>query len=352
MTESYDYGNARIRALKSDLFDGRRYRQLMGLDVDGLVAALADSPYRPDVVAATPRFAGVRLVQEALRTNLARTLRRLDDWYEDEGREAVRLLLGRWDLHNIRAILRGQFARRPRDDVEAILVPAGNIGEDLLVQLTSQPDLRACVEAMVVWGLPDSRTARSVLASWPEFDASGDFRTLERVLEHARRDYVATTAAEHDTVLADALGAEVDQVNVLTALRLQGADEARSDAGGRAAYFMVGGSIPIPALVRASESADRASAAGALDSAPASWRAALGRWVEAGDLVTLTDELEAAITRAAAGLFARSDPLGIGIPVAFVWAKENEARNLRTIAAGADAELPTEMIEQELVILW
>ena len=84
---------------------------------------------------------------------------------------------------------------------------------------------------------------------------------------------------------------------------------------------------------------------------PASWRPALERWSDSGNLVVLGDELDEMVTRSATGLFARADPLGPGVPLAYVWAKENEVVNLRTIGAGVAAGLPPEQIESELVIL-
>ena len=352
MSADFDYGNARVRALKSELLTRPQYEELMDLEVDRLAAALSDTPYRPDVLAATPRYRGVRLVHEALRLNLSRTLRRLASWYDDEAAEAVGLLLGRWDLRNVRALLRGQFARRPVDEIEAILVPAGSIAESILTQLAAQPDLRTTVEMMVVWSVPDSKTARAVLANWPDFEASGEFQALERVLERSRAAYVTSTAGRHDPALSGVLGAEVDQVNILTVLRLRDEGEERWDVVDPGERVLSGGSIPLPALMRAAAADDRAGAAAALEAAPTSWSGALSRWSESGDLVHLAHELESEATKAAAGLFSTADPLGVGMPVAYVWAKENEVRNLRTIAAGLDAKLPADMIESELLVLW
>jgi V/A-type H+-transporting ATPase subunit C len=352
MSAAYDYGNARIRALKSALLSGTRYRELMDLDLDGLLAALGDTPYQPDVLAATPRHEGVRLVYEALRLNLSRTLVQMAAWYEGEAAEAIALLLGRWDLRNLRAVLRGQFARRPLDEIEAILVPAGTVTESILTELATQADLRTTIEMMMVWGVPDAKTARAVLAAWPEFEASGDFQALERVLERSRSEYVAAAVDRHDPTLAAVLKAEVDQVNILTMLRLLDQGEGPWDAVDPIERLLSGGAIPIPTLLRASAADDRAAATAELGAAARPWLPALSRWAESGDLVGLAGDLEAKTTTAAASLFSTSDPLGLGTPIAYVWAKENEVRNLRTIAAGLDAGLPPELIETELVVLW
>ena len=76
MSEGFEYGNARVRARRGDLLNQARYQDLAGLDTNRLLATLSDTPYRPDLVVATPRYRGIRLFHEALRVNLER----VDHW--------------------------------------------------------------------------------------------------------------------------------------------------------------------------------------------------------------------------------------------------------------------------------
>ena len=87
------------------------------------------------------------------------------------------------------------------------------------------------------------------------------------------------------------------------------------------------------------------------DPLPAHWRPAIERWSESGNVTAFGDELDEMLTRTAVGMFATADPLGPGVPVAYVWAKENEVANLRTIGAAIVAGVPPEEIEKDLVIL-
>ena len=51
-----DYGNARLRAMRSRLLSSADYARLMTTEsVDGLVATLADTAYGPDLEAALTR---------------------------------------------------------------------------------------------------------------------------------------------------------------------------------------------------------------------------------------------------------------------------------------------------------
>lgn len=355
MSEGFEYGNARVRARRSDLLNRARYQELVGLDMDRLLATLSDTPYRPDLVAATPRYRGARLFLEAVRTNLANTLRDLATWYEGPAAGPVRWVVGRWDLRNVRAILRGHHARVDPDEIRAALVPAGALGDDVLGELAGRPGVRPTVELMVVWGVPTPAIARAVAGALRSFEQSGDFQAVERALDRAAADGLRRELGEVEPEVARVLRTEIDQVNVLSALRLRNSrsDGLDGDSLDVAERFLPGGAVPVKVLGRVTRAEDRPTAVAILSEAPmqVSWRPALERWSESGNLVALGDELDEMLTRMATGMFARADPLGPGVPLAYVWAKENEVANLRTIGAGVVAGLPPEEIERELVIL-
>jgi vacuolar-type H+-ATPase subunit C/Vma6 len=64
----YDYGNARLRAMKSRLLSGRDLEALAEIgSLDGLIAALAKTVYRETVEIALVRASGLACVNEALR---------------------------------------------------------------------------------------------------------------------------------------------------------------------------------------------------------------------------------------------------------------------------------------------
>ena len=81
------------------------------------------------------------------------------------------------------------------------------------------------------------------------------------------------------------------------------------------------------------------------------WLEELDAWVGHADTVRLADGLQTAVTRFAVGLFSRGDPLGMSVPIAFTYAKENEARNLRLIGHGLAHGLARSEIEDQLVLV-
>jgi len=305
----WDYGNARIRALRSRLFSRDGYRDLMrAQDIEALLGALSATPYRPDVEAALVRTPDLRRFDEVLRIHGGRVLHALPGWFAGEARRSVEQLLARWDWRNLRTILQSVARRVPAAEIESLLVPAGTLDGAALGTLARQTSVTAVADLLRAWGLP----ARGL---------SGD-----------------DPLAALDRLWAPYL--DVDRLNVMTALRLRAARlddgvEARED-------FLPGGSLDPRRLDDLAHAPTREEARSLLPDI-------LNEWAKDGNLTALSDELEINALRKAMRGFARGDPLGPAIPRAFVAAKELELRNLRCVARGIDAgQLPAE-IERTLV---
>ena len=81
---------------------------------------------------------------------------------------------------------------------------------------------------------------------------------------------------------------------------------------------------------------------------------ALGRmlWAEeTRDLASIESGLERHLVEKGMRLL-RGDPLGIGVPLGYIWAKRNEMINLRVVAQGKAWGLPAERIRERLFLPW
>lgn len=367
MVEGFDYGNARVRAMKAHLFDARYYQELLAKDLDGLIGSLAQSVYKPDVEAALVRFRGVQVVYETVRTHLARTLRRMASFYQGRPRQQVDLLLARWDRRNLLTVLRSQALsplRRPEEPT-ALLVPAGALDEGTLTELMRQPDLRSTVDLLVTW-LPDAAMARSLLDAWPTYAQTGNLAVLEHALNSAYARWLDAQvhctgpARDDQRWLRQVLCAEVEQANLLISLRLRQARltgqhgwEAVVEGEASETPFLPCGRLApgLLAAIVACEAAADVVALLARVPGLSLWQPALAEWQETGDLLALERQLERVLTRQAMNLFVVGDPLSIAVPIAFAWAKENEARNLRLLAQGLAHQMaPAEI--RETLFLW
>jgi vacuolar-type H+-ATPase subunit C/Vma6 len=339
------YGNTRLRARKAELLAAADYDALLAGDVEAVQALLGETAYRRDLEAAQAVHSGKPALHDALRRHLGRVLAELRSFYQDRSRELVDLLLARYDLHNLLAVLRGQVRAQPAERTRLAVIPFGRLGGPAGEEIAAQREAAAAVELLVGWRLPDSATARVLARAWPEFERTQDLAALEHALAavHALSiDRSLSEAGPDADPLRELLARERDAANVLAVLRVREALELGelADSPALASLRLAGGDIGPETLETALREPRREDATAVLAAAAGrvDWRISLERYGSGrGDLPALRRELEQARVRWALSLFLRGDPLGLGVPIAYTVAKENEARNLRLIAENADA---------------
>ena len=350
----FEYGNTRLRSWRSRLLDGGGYgRLILAESIDQVLGALSDTPYADDVAVAVARVSGPQRLDEALRLNLAGTLRRMRSFYEGKPGAMVQLLLDRWDLHNLRTMLRLPEGPAVPEDLAALLVPAGRIDETAIRELVALPDVLSRIDLLVSWDIPSPDAARRLLRIRPAIRAGGDGSVLEHTLDEVFASRLAEVLGDEPGGAAAVLRARLDAANLLTALRLRGARLAAEPVPDeQQALFLPGGAITGHLWLQVAAGDDREAAAAVITARRLlpGWAEAVAHWVDSGDLATLARELQAATARAGTALFVDGDPLGFDIPVAFTFAKEMEMRNLRLIGRAVTHGLPAAEVAELLEV--
>ena len=347
------YGNTRLRARRGGLLRAADYERLIGEDVDGLLGALEGTPYARDVDAAEPSD-GLRRLHNAIRSNVGRTLEEMRAFYAERARELVDLLLSGFDVQNIVSVLRAKTRPEPPAEREPVALAAvGWLVEPLAGELMGQRELAGAID-LLARSTPDRDQADVLRAAFSEYERTEDLAALERavVADHTARSSATLAAAGGPaSTLLRFRRREIDEHNLLTALRLRDALAGGAAAASPEDRLLPGGS----ALPAAFEAAVHAPAPTAVVGALATvggeaWRAPLTRWAAAGDLTALERELERRRIADAAALFANGDPLAIDVPLAFTAAKLAEARNLRLLGEAGVRGIPADVVRHEL--LW
>jgi vacuolar-type H+-ATPase subunit C/Vma6 len=273
-------------------------------------------------------YRGVRRLDEAVRRHLSRQLGDVLTFYTGSIAGRLHTYLARWDLRNVRSLLRDLAGRRQLTSGSAALVSAGAFDARTLDEIAAQRDVRAAVDLLSVWGLPSPPVVRRLRHALPAFTESGDVLVLEEALDRALGDLAAADRTEDDLV-SQLLSREVDRANLMSLLRL------RSDGGqidmATGDEPAAGGAVQ-PQVWRELAVVDDAALAGELpDRVDSIWRPGLAAWFEHRDLARLESDLDHAAAVEAIELFRRGDPLGIDVPVGYIGQQEAEAANLRMI---------------------
>jgi V/A-type H+-transporting ATPase subunit C len=343
----YDYGNARLRAMKSRLFDRRAYGEMAAFTrLEALVARLAESPYATEINDALARHSGVRVIAEAARLHLAGTLQKIRGFFAQNGARLISILLARWDLQNLKTIFRGQEAGAQPEDIIQELVAAGDLDESALRALARQLNLRATADLLRTWNVEYAGITRAALVqlagtnNWNVFENAVDSRFYERLL------LKLTPGRADDEMVREFLEREIDTVNIMTAVRLREAGLG-IDLEEVQQQFLNGGSLSCDWMVALATSGGREEALAMLRESK--FRAAALPKQKELEVLSLQRALDRDLMSFAHSYFSR-DPLTIATAIGFVAAQTVEAQNLRLIAHGVAAGMGRPEIEKDLTL--
>jgi len=291
----------------------------------------------------------LRRGDEALRLNLSRSLIKINDLFEGEARLLVKVLLARWDVENIKALLRGKAAKVTEEEILLATLPASEIDAPVLRELACQPDIKACIDLLATFRII---YARPLLDAFKNYLVAFDLGVFDLALDKFWAQSalsVLKKGSYNRQILAEMVRAEVDCRNIITLLRLVKEGESAKAEG--AGFFIEGGKeINLKiflSLLRAEEVEELVSALSRFEGGEA-LEAAREESALTGSLSPFEREIEKFLLAQALRL-ARQDPLSIGVVIGYLWAKYAEVKNLRLILRGKVAGMPLEEIRKELI---
>lgn len=339
----FSYINARVKVMKSQLLPASRFEEFLQMpDLAGFIQALADTPYNIELQEALSRFGGARAVDEALSQNFYRTTRRILSFADDTPRRLIEVVLLRYDLHNIRAIVRGRHTGKSEEEILATLYPGGLLSEVKLRELLQQPDLRAVADTLVTWMHPLGLALRQGVDA---AQRSGTLLDIELTLDRAYARYgleVADGEGHSETTLRRFVQAEIAMTNARTALKLRRMKELTREE--RERFFIPGGYL-LP-RDRFLALADPQVSAGEV----AGLRL-FGAELGAGEsLLEMERTIERAFQRMAVQMYF-GDPLALDVVIGYLTRKAAEVSNLRVIAHAKLLGLSGDAARAEIVVV-
>jgi V/A-type H+-transporting ATPase subunit C len=164
----YDYGNARLHVMKSRLLPRSELEVLSEVgSLDGLIAALTKTIYQKSVETALTRATGLQCIDEALRNDLINTIGKIGGFYKESAGKMVATLLRTYDIHNLKAILRGLSKNVPAGDILTVLLPVGELNMNTLRELAQLNSPREAIDLLASMGLSFARPLLNIRAETP-----------------------------------------------------------------------------------------------------------------------------------------------------------------------------------------
>jgi V/A-type H+/Na+-transporting ATPase subunit C len=354
----FDYGNARLRTMRSRLLSRREMELLSEAGtLKGFIAGLTKTAYRKAVEAALAHASGMESISQALREDLSDTLGVVRRFYLEEAGENVALILLAYDIQNLKAVLRGLARNLSARDILSALIPIGMIEYAAFANLAHAPHPRAAVDLLATMGVPLAQPLVELRTEQPGAEVSRMELALDQWMFQQARKFLQETSQQR-SVLASAFDLEADLTNLLTVLRFAHAPHERKllhEWLGREDLelaFVTPGRIPVVMLIEAGSQDTLEAAVNALAETPFGpyLRAGMDSFRQSGRLSDLEKRIRYFRLTWLSQQIAR-DPLGIGVVLGYFSEKVNEIGNLRWIAQGINLGLDSNAIRSELVLL-
>lgn len=347
----YGYANARLRGMRANLLPASFFERLIAApDMASAIKELMDTEYAEELETELIHGREAAIIDEALKDNMVRAYRKVLGFLNLDARKLLSTLLGRWDVFNIKTVLRGAHNHVAFDDIKSSLMPAGYLGQAELEALAKFEDVRAIVDTMAMWGLVYAAPLRQ---AFPEYVEANDLSVLELALDRQYSQWAAERLvgdSENVLLVRRVFGTQVDSMNLVTIFRMI-KEEVGSENATR--YFLSGGwairedlFIELAKLSDVDQILDRIKTtqyASVLDEAAV-------RFLETQSITVFERVLEEMLMRRAL-LSGAKDPLGVGAAVAYLWGKQNEITNLRIVIKGKDVGMPTSRVREELILV-
>lgn len=340
---NYPYVTARVKAKKALLYPPDTYAKLLQMEIPQIARFLGEGAYKEEILALGAKLRGVDLIERATADNLAKVFTHIIEMSEGGLRDMVSRYLDRWDVYNIKTIVRGKLygasAREILDDV----VAAGSLEDEFLQELANKETVD---EVFAV--LEGTIYAEALREVGDRFDPETGVAAYEDALSHVYyRDLLASIEPRTDPsrFFLEFVRADIDILNLKTLLRAW-----KSKATFDHAVFLDGGLELTPDALREMAALDLNGLLGRLaaysffeDIAPAL------RAVEQRGVASVERTLEK-LHLSGASKYSHLHPLSVLPVLDFLASKTKEVQNIRIVVRGKEHGIPTDGIKELLVI--
>jgi len=205
-TSGYAYTNTRVKAMKSKLLKKEDFEKFLKISLPEIARYLQETEYKREITELSIKFADANLIEYALNRNLENTFAKILGFALQQPKSQIRLYLRRYDIANIKTVLRGKFSQASDEQISNELVACGELSRNFLEHAISESDNAA--EAIEHFKNTEYYT---ILKKF-----SNDLPQLEDELDKL---YYAIVLANAERELEDYIRMEISVKNALNRLR-------------------------------------------------------------------------------------------------------------------------------------
>jgi len=235
---NYAYVITRVKVRRTKLLPKETYQRLLLMELPEIQRFISETEYRQDVEELITRYHDVDLIENALNRNLARNSHEVLGFAKGDLRDMIEAYLTKWDVANIKTILRGLSYGAPPKEIFESIIPAGAYSREFwesLARLESLDD--------VLKGLKETPYHSTLTMAWPTYEETRMLTNVENALDrflHKQLLNSVSPTSKGNKIFLRAIHRQIDILNLLTILRFR---HTGIPPGPEADFIIPGGEI-------------------------------------------------------------------------------------------------------------
>ena len=341
----YPYTFVRANVMRTKLLSRLDYDKLLRMSFSEIARFLQDTEYKQEIDELSVKYGGVELLEISMGRNLARTFRKLRRISPQELVQLIDAYLMKYDILNIKTIIRGIYTKSDANYVRKLLIHAGTLGEELYDELLKKDSVEEIIRIVPFLVYKDFHKQVESLKE------KGQLFELENSLDKYYYNYITQFSEKipsQGTLFREFLLSEIEVTNILTIVRMMREKADRNEI--RRHIFLTGNRRPDHDMLKLLD-------ARGIEEIPElvsnkGLRACLHKSIESYKEKKSLMEFERQLSKfmlEKASLFAHQHPLSIDVILGYMFAKEIEVRNLMKLIKGKELGLGEKLIEAEIV---
>jgi V/A-type H+-transporting ATPase subunit C len=172
------YTFARISAMKSLLLQKRDYAQLMKMDPSEIIKFMQDGVYRDEINALAIKYSGIKLVENSLSKHLEKVFLKLKRISSPDTQALMNQYLKRYDFWNLKTILRAKQTGIRQEEAMDMLLPVGTLKIEDLKKLLFKGSVREVLVNSDLVNIVDFKNALN------NYETTKDLSEIENLLDY------------------------------------------------------------------------------------------------------------------------------------------------------------------------
>ena len=339
-SSNYAYVATRVRAKKSKLLPKETYPRLMNMGIDEITRFIEEAGYKQDIDELARVYEGVDLIEHALNRNLAETFTKLISISEGEPNYLITQYLKKYDIWNIKTILRGKYSGASADEIKEAVVSAGEFSYTFLSNLADKESSSDVIAAF------EGTEYQPTIKGYDGTNLSDIENKLDKLYYTRLFGAIGNIKSKDRKLFEKFVRTEIDIQNIRTLFRLKKVQEVPEGI----LDLMIDGGLDL-------ETKDIKKLVALSYEEFIQELSKYSFWSDMSDIVNTDTEslidVETQLTKyslKSATSFSHIYPLSIVPIMDYIISKVNEVNNLRIIIRGKAANLSDETIKNQLVI--